>query len=322
MSQSLAKSCNATFDINSHDPDWLWFALVCLWERWLPDRPSFELIDDQMQAGYEASVEGNDVEACRIWSKVWQALLSIIDEQQMGSVDELDDRFGGTQSVFNWLSDFEMALGNAAVKDLAFAEQRVSFCRAVIERFSDDDTLRIQNCKRALADSMRRLGDAAGADALYSQWLRDDPQWGWGWIGWSDDHYLFAPGEQADGDRALQILRQGLTVSGVRDRRYMLERLADLCEDLGRTVDAQAALVELRELDQQRSPPSQADDARRYPAWRSDVTGAQSFIDGEDDDAADSSQSVDGLGRRVGRNELCPCGSGKKYKKCCLSRTH
>ena len=24
--------------------------------------------------------------------------------------------------------------------------------------------------------------------------------------------------------------------------------------------------------------------------------------------------------RRIGRNEPCPCGSGKKYKKCCLRR--
>jgi uncharacterized protein YecA (UPF0149 family) len=23
------------------------------------------------------------------------------------------------------------------------------------------------------------------------------------------------------------------------------------------------------------------------------------------------------LGNKVGRNEPCPCGSGKKYKKCC-----
>ncbi|MFH1362381.1 MAG: SEC-C metal-binding domain-containing protein, partial [bacterium] len=23
---------------------------------------------------------------------------------------------------------------------------------------------------------------------------------------------------------------------------------------------------------------------------------------------------------KVGRNDPCPCGSGKKYKKCCLSR--
>ncbi|MFR9070902.1 MAG: SEC-C metal-binding domain-containing protein, partial [Paraclostridium sp.] len=22
----------------------------------------------------------------------------------------------------------------------------------------------------------------------------------------------------------------------------------------------------------------------------------------------------------LGRNELCPCGSGKKYKKCCLNK--
>ena len=24
--------------------------------------------------------------------------------------------------------------------------------------------------------------------------------------------------------------------------------------------------------------------------------------------------------RKIGRNEPCPCGSGKKYKKCCLGR--
>ncbi|MDP8243027.1 MAG: SEC-C metal-binding domain-containing protein [Candidatus Hinthialibacter antarcticus] len=28
------------------------------------------------------------------------------------------------------------------------------------------------------------------------------------------------------------------------------------------------------------------------------------------------------LGTRVGRNDLCPCGSGKKYKKCCGTRSH
>lgn len=24
------------------------------------------------------------------------------------------------------------------------------------------------------------------------------------------------------------------------------------------------------------------------------------------------------MNQRIGRNDLCPCGSGKKYKKCCL----
>ncbi|MCJ7593968.1 MAG: SEC-C domain-containing protein, partial [Desulfobacterales bacterium] len=26
--------------------------------------------------------------------------------------------------------------------------------------------------------------------------------------------------------------------------------------------------------------------------------------------------------RSVGRNDLCPCGSGLKYKKCCLHKGH
>ena len=25
---------------------------------------------------------------------------------------------------------------------------------------------------------------------------------------------------------------------------------------------------------------------------------------------------------KVGRNDACPCGSGKKYKKCCLQHAH
>ena len=29
-----------------------------------------------------------------------------------------------------------------------------------------------------------------------------------------------------------------------------------------------------------------------------------------------SSKPRDGEGKKVGRNDMCPCGSGKKYKKC------
>ena len=39
--------------------------------------------------------------------------------------------------------------------------------------------------------------------------------------------------------------------------------------------------------------------------------------DGSDDDEQDEQQEPVSSGPRVGRNDLCPCGSGKKYKKCC-----
>ena len=32
------------------------------------------------------------------------------------------------------------------------------------------------------------------------------------------------------------------------------------------------------------------------------------------------SQTVRNEGPKVGRNDPCPCGSGKKYKKCCGAR--
>ncbi|MBL9122991.1 MAG: SEC-C domain-containing protein, partial [Planctomycetaceae bacterium] len=32
---------------------------------------------------------------------------------------------------------------------------------------------------------------------------------------------------------------------------------------------------------------------------------------------ADPPQTVRNQGPRVGRNDPCPCGSGKKFKKCC-----
>ena len=38
------------------------------------------------------------------------------------------------------------------------------------------------------------------------------------------------------------------------------------------------------------------------------------FKDGEDDDADDAHP-------QPGRNDPCPCGSGKKYKKCCSKKT-
>ena len=30
--------------------------------------------------------------------------------------------------------------------------------------------------------------------------------------------------------------------------------------------------------------------------------------------------TIRNIERRIGRNEACPCGSGAKYKKCCLRR--
>jgi uncharacterized protein YecA (UPF0149 family) len=32
------------------------------------------------------------------------------------------------------------------------------------------------------------------------------------------------------------------------------------------------------------------------------------------------SSTITRNGNRIGRNDACPCGSGKKYKQCCLRK--
>src|SRR5439155_19314342 len=45
--------------------DWVWISLLALWQRWWPDRPGLELLDDKMQAGYTRDAE-NDSHAAAV----------------------------------------------------------------------------------------------------------------------------------------------------------------------------------------------------------------------------------------------------------------
>ena len=52
----------------------------------------------------------------------------------------------------------------------------------------------------------------------------------------------------------------------------------------------------------------------KLEAWK-----AGSGDGGFEDDGGEVEQPYVNPFRDVGRNDECPCGSGKKYKKCCLA---
>ena len=94
----------------------------------------------------------------------------------------------------------------------------------------------------------------AGADGILTyfaksvaEWLAEDPKWGWGWIGWSDNYFLFASGGQ-DEVRAERLLKQGLDTPDVEDRAYLLDRLQELYEESGRDDEAEAVRQEMQRL--------------------------------------------------------------------------
>ncbi|KKM12702.1 hypothetical protein SY88_02205 [Clostridiales bacterium PH28_bin88] len=39
--------------LKNYDEDWSWLGAKVLWERWYPEIPNLEMLDDKMQEGYE-----------------------------------------------------------------------------------------------------------------------------------------------------------------------------------------------------------------------------------------------------------------------------
>ena len=276
---------------NDMKGDWIWISLVALWQRWWPERVCMELLDDKMQAGYVQDSENDTHAAVVTWLDAWSDVLRLCDATGIGSIEEFDERFPLTQSMFNWSQDLEIALDNAGRDDGEIRRALIDFCEESFRRFPREDQLLTENRRRTMAQAYFDAGMAEKAEELFGSWLGADPGWGWGWIGWADC-YLPRAGRPADLPRAEKLLHRGYRVPGVRDRDFIAERLQEVCEDGGRPGEARQFGEQAERLRQKPLRPA----ARPAPS------------------AGTTARRV-----KVGRNAPCPCGSGKKFKKCCGS---
>jgi hypothetical protein len=187
-----------------------------------------------------------------------------------------------------------------------------------------------ENRRRALAESYFELGETGKGEELFESWLADDPRWGFGWIGWAGC-YLPHAGRPKDYGRAEQLLRRGYATPRVRDRDAIADWLQMLCEDTGRQREAEEFARQAGELRRQPSMTvsrrlelTDADEEASVVRETTTLTfGGDGLPLGQLPALmrAASANAPAGPARaaKVGRNAPCPCGSGKKYKKCCGS---
>lgn len=219
-------------DQSAMEVDWIWLAVLALWQRWWPDRPCLETVDDKIQDGY-TQLKPDHGAATDRWLSAWSDVLHLCDATGITTIAGFDRRFPMTQSLFNWHQDLEMELGNAGLDDPAKSRARIEVGEQILRRFTDCDQLAIENWRRAIAEAWFQLGDAATADELYRGWLGDEPQWGFGWIGWASGYMPpLRTGLPSNHQRAEDLLRQGYAVSGVRDRDAIASWLRLAREDL------------------------------------------------------------------------------------------
>lgn len=270
----------------------------------------FDQIEMAMQEGYRLESDGQDADCARLWLDCWRDVLLVMDDAGYRSINEFDEAFRGTQCLFNWVQDFEAALLRAGREEREFLTATVDVCGEFLGRFPREDPTLVSNCRRDLAEAVFALGETARADAMYAEWMRENPRWGWGWIGWSDGH-RFAHPDIVDLGRAEKILLDALAVTDVEDRPDIVDRLADLYDFQGRGTEAAKFRATVRPVATTRE--ERVDSLLRRTT---------SFDFGEQglplDDLPKLAAAIKATTpQKVGRNDPCPCGSGKKFKKCC-----
>ena len=311
--------------------DWVWLCLLELWRRWWSERVCVEFLGDKIQAGYDALERREAVSAAVVWLDAWSDVARLCDLAGIDSIREFDDRFSMYQSLFNWSQDLEDALRDAGREDPEFLRARITVCEEALRRFPDEDELMVENRRRAVAESYFELGETDKAEALFERWLAADPRWGWGWIGWADLHF-FTDSRPKEYGRAEELLRRGYSTPGVRDREDVADRLVLLCRETGRDEEAEVLAAEVKRISRSSSGVSvrrtiHLEDVGDRAVVRDTATAT---FEGEGFPLERMAEMVEALdaarpsvrprqATKVGRNAPCPCGSGRKYKKCCGS---
>jgi len=206
------------------DPDQLYFSS----RRY---RRLLEEIGKDIDKEVMAERVGDALGASRHGLRVWRRLKELMKILRADSLYALDKANVTLYDLLYWADCFATELHNASIEDKSFDAAKLGFYEtyaAMHHGMLSSEVRNLGNIRRYLAESYYSLGDAEKADSLFEEWLGSEPDWGWGWIGWSDCYWLWNLRVEKDFEKAEVILSRGLSVSGVCDKEDIEERLKDL----------------------------------------------------------------------------------------------
>lgn len=235
-------------------------------------------IDDEFLDAIPENYDYSENTARKVLA-AWNHLVQI-----MARENNMSDHLGISSidwQIGNWANDTVEFLHNARMY-----EDEIKVNEQILRiKWSGTDNLFHENAKRDIADAYADMGNPEKCLKLYEEYLKEDPLWGWGWIGY------FRQLKDYANDRfepTLDMLYQK-TLDGVnfRDKDYLYEELGDEFNNLGIT-DRANYFYEL--------------------AKKKSNNNSLSF---------ETSKTPAVKPQKIYPNDPCPCGSGKKYKKCC-----
>lgn len=277
----------------------------------------------------------------------WNLLWDSITQAGIRSVGEIRDDEISWQ-VCNWAGDAVIALMNA---------NRWQDCINLNEQISafgwEGDDVELtdphsgsmkRNARRDIAECYAELGEAGKSEAKFQEFLLADPFWGWGWIGYLQMLEKYTPEklnqkcdftllqDKADGNNAgqnntlLHAARLFIEANPVAMDTDMIAQMAEIYQKHGTSEDA-AYFVDAyntaRNEPKNRAPKKSVPnlDLSKFESLQDLLASkpSSSFDTGFSASATIPAAASATVRKaiKIGRNDPCPCGSGKKYKKCC-----
>lgn len=204
--------------------------VVCeLWRRLRPEHPSLEMLDELMQAGYDALAANDPGTAARLWLKLTGNLFEALGDE-VTSIEEADAVFSGLNTLGNWLWDAEDAIHNGSLDDPDLAREGIAWCKALVERFPE--TERSRSLRRQEGELHVSLGEPEHAEAIALALRNDDPDDALGYVALADIYDSRRAGRLHDPKRALEVLEEALARPVRNPEDYDIEgRVAYLREE-------------------------------------------------------------------------------------------
>ena len=235
--------------------------------------------DDLCKMFYDAVDENgydqDPVAMKKAWDKLWSYMIRENNFTDSFGIESLDWQIG------NWAGDTVIALLNGQMY-----EESIRVNEQILKiDWSHDPKNWYDNAKRDIADAYSYMGDIKRCFKLYDDYLKEDPLWGWGWIGYFRVVHEHRPDEF---EAVLDDLYQKI-VSGT-DFTDKMSLYGEMCyeyETLGNVERAKYLRLLEREVEKE-----------KFPELNTGGVGKTKDI-------------------KIYPNDPCPCGSGKKYKKCC-----
>jgi tetratricopeptide (TPR) repeat protein len=250
-------------------------------------------INEYVKKAYE--FKGVDENCIKHYKKAWELTRELMLKENIKIFKKFEERFETFDFLSNWIQDYEMALDNIYynTNDKKYLEDRIKFVDEVFKTINlDNERLIKQNFLRSKTEAMYLLGEEEKAIDLIEKEIEADETWGFGYIEISDWF------EKTDAKKSAEILIKATEIPNLEDLDVVLERMEDLIDLLGKDEETKGKIKKIL----MKNVINQKNNKNDFNMQQNVISNIDAIIKPK---------------IKIGRNELCPCGSGRKYKHCC-----